>query len=164
MSSFRRTGTTSAAALSGLVVTLGLTHATAPEWARRAGLDVWNIAEAVDSLRTTEEESARLSEEAQRLHETIEATDHITTRLVTGEISLGVATDQIEPLMRERQGFGLVDLASSSAPSFRVKVARYLIDRTRRSLADDPGRIAGTEARLNAEFHELVRLSLERHW
>lgn len=163
MNSLRRTGTTSAAVLSGLVVTLGLTNATAPEWARRAGLDLWNIAEAAESLRTTGEESARLGEETQRLRETIEAADHITTRLIAGELTLECATDQIEPLMRERRGFEFVAAAFYPAPSFRMKVARYLIDRTRRSLVTNPGRLAGTEARLSAEFRAMTQLQPEEH-
>ena len=53
MTTFRRTGTTSAAVLSGLVAMFGLMHAAAPEWAHQAGLDVWNFAEAQERLRAT---------------------------------------------------------------------------------------------------------------
>jgi hypothetical protein len=157
MHSFRRTGTTSAAVLSGLVLTLGLMYAIAPEWSRRVGLDVWNIAEPVESLRATKEESARLSEEAQRLREAIEAADHITTRLIAGELTLETASDQIEPLLLERQGFEFSRSVSSPDLPFRLKVARYLLDRSLRS----PGARADLKARLNAEYQAMTQLSLE---
>jgi uncharacterized small protein (DUF1192 family) len=93
MTTFRRTGTTSAAVLSGLVAMFGLMHVAAPEWAQQAGLDVWNFAEAQERMRATTEESARLRDEVEQLRESIEAAEHLTedgTFLKVREISLGL--------------------------------------------------------------------------
>jgi hypothetical protein len=155
MTAFRRTGTTSAAVLSGLVLTLGLTHASAPEWSRRTGLDVWNLADTRASLREISEESARLGEESEQLRESIEAVEHITTRLIAGELTLSRATDLIEPLMRERPGFRWSAAMTHTAPTFRLSVARYLIDHVQRTGQTDPSRLAESIAQLQAEYEAM---------
>jgi hypothetical protein len=155
MTAFRRTGTTSAAVLSGLVLTLGLTHAFAPGWSRRAGLDVWNLADARASLREVSEESARLDEESERLRESIETAEHITTRLIAGELALSRATDLVEPLMRERPGFRWHATPTHSAPTFRLSVASYLIDHAQRTGRIHPSRLAQFIAQLQAEYEAM---------
>ena len=152
MTTFRRTGTTSAAVLSGLVAMFGLMHVAAPEWAQQAGLDVWNLAEAQERMRATTEESARLRDEVEQLRESIEAAEHLTTRLIKGEVTLAHATEVIEPLMLERRGFRSSASISYPAPTFRLMVARYLIDHARRTLQSDPSRLAGLEVQLRAEY------------
>ena len=155
MATFRRSGTTTAAVLSGLVVTLGLTPAIAPESSRRAGVDVWDIGQAARDFRELREESARLGEEAERLRESIEAAEHITTCLIGGELTLAGATELIDPLMRERCGFESAAAIVYAAPTHRLRAARYLIDRVRRSLQSDPSRWASLEARLEGEYREM---------
>jgi hypothetical protein len=155
MTTLRRTGATSAAVLSGLIAMFGLAHAATPEWARQAGLDVWNLGEAQERLRETNEESARLRDEVEQLRESIEAAEHLTTRLINGEVTLAHATDLIEPLMLERPGFKSSASISHPAPTFRLMVARYLVDHVRRSLQSDPSRLAGLEVQLRAEFESM---------
>jgi len=155
MNALRRTGTTSAAVLSGLVLTLGLTHASAPEWSRRAGLDVWNLADARASLWEISEESTRLGEESEQLRESIEAAEHITTRLIAGELTLSRATDLVEPLMRERPGFRWYATPTYTAPTFRLSVARYLIDHVQRTERIHPGRLAEFNVQLQAEYEAM---------
>jgi hypothetical protein len=152
MTTVRRAGTASAAVLTGLVLTLGLTHATAPEWTRRAGLDVWKLAEARDAFQTTADESVRIRDEAERLRESIEAVDHITTRLVAGDLTLSDATDVTEPLLRERRGFSFAAESYYAAPTFRMSVGRYLIDRARRVLSTQLSRSTTVLARLEGEY------------
>jgi hypothetical protein len=155
MTALRRTGTTSAAVLSGLVLTLGLTHVSAPEWSRRAGLDVWNLADARASLRELSEESTRLGEESEQLRESIEAAKHITTRLIAGELTLSRATDLVAPLMRERPGFRWYATPTHTAPTFRLSVARYLLDHVQRRGRIDPSQFAELNAQLQAEYEAM---------
>ena len=120
--------------------------------AHQAGLDVWNFAEAQERLRATNEESARLRDEVEQLRESIEAAEHLTSRLIKGEVTLAHATASIEPLMLERRGFRSSASISYPAPTFRLMVARYLIDHARRTLQSDPSRLAGLEVQLRAEY------------
>jgi hypothetical protein len=155
MIAFRRTGTTSAASLCGLVVALGLTHASAPEWSRRAGLDFWNLTHEQECLWEIKEESARLSEESERLRESIEATDHLATRILVGELTLTEATDLLEPLLKERSSFRWSAATLYPAPSFRLSIARYLIERVQRAGQGDSGRWAAAIAQLRAEYQSM---------
>ena len=152
MLTFRRAGTASAALLPALAVTLGLSRATTPEWVRQAGLDVWNSQAAWSNLGANREEADRLREQAERLHRSIEAVDHLSARLAEGTVSLAEATDATEPLVRDRPGFSYAAGLYYAAPTFRLSVARYLIDRVRRVLAGDPGRLAAAVRRLGAEY------------
>ena len=155
MTALRRTGTTSAAVLSGLILMLGLTHASAPEWSRRAGLEVWNLGDARASIWETSAESTRLDEESEQLRESIEAAEHITTRLIDGELTLSGATDLLEPLMRARPGFRWSSTKRHIAPTFRMSVARYLIDHVQRSGQIEPSRLAEFNAQLEAEYEAM---------
>jgi hypothetical protein len=152
MTTLRRTGTTSVAVLAGLIATLGVAHTAAPEWVRRAGLDLWNMTEISEELRETNQESVRLQDEAERLRESIEAAGYITTRLIARELSLAEATSLLEPLLEQRHGFKAIADPSHPAPTFRKSVARSLIDRVRRALHADPRRLASLEAQLEDEY------------
>jgi hypothetical protein len=155
METIRRSGATSAAVLSGLAVTLGVTLAVSPESAVRVGLDVWNLRQAASSLQESREEAARLGAAAEELRVSIEATDHHTTRLKDGQLTLKNATALVEPLMNERAGFGLAADLSFPAPTHRLRVARYLIERVRRSMEGEPGRWLEVETRLEAQYREM---------
>lgn len=155
MFGFRRTGTTSAAFLCGLVMAVSLTHASAPEWSRRIGLDFWNLLKEQESLQEVIQESAQLSDESERLRESIEAADHLTTRILAGELTLTQATDLLEPLLSERHSFRWCAAKVYPAPTFRMSIARYLIDRVHREGQVDSGRLARLKAQLQAEYESM---------
>jgi hypothetical protein len=154
MTTVRRAGTASAAALSGLVLTLGLAHAAAPEWVRQAGLDVWNAPALRDSLRAGNHRRAELLAHEERLFREIETIDHLAARLAAGSLSLAGATDAAEPILRERPSFPYTASQYYPAPTFRQSIARYLIARIERRHAD-PARWATISARLEAEYAAL---------
>jgi hypothetical protein len=157
MSAVRRTGAVSAAALSGLALTLGLAHAAAPRWAARAGLDVWNLPELNARLREIDEETARTRSDGERLLRQIDAAGHLTARLAEGSLTLAEAADELEPLLRDRPGFETVCAVQDGAPTFRHGVARYAIRKALAHLAGDPTRRAATAGRLEAEYAALGR-------
>jgi len=148
MTSVPRAGTASATGLTGLALALVLGNAAAPGWARRAGLDVWNLPALREDARTTERDGALIQEQQEQLFRGIEATDHVTARLAAGDLSLADATDRAEPVLRARPGFEDVAPNYYHAPTFHLAVARYLIARAEQH----PARKAATAARLEAEY------------
>lgn len=153
MTTVRRAGTASVAALSGLVLTIGLAQTAAPEWMRRSGLDVWNVFEAQDSLRATGHQRESLRLEAEQLQQEIEFADHVANRLEAGTISMAEATDIIEPILRNRSGFHNVAGLYYAAPTFRHAVARYLSARVlRRASLTSAGGWALLATRLEVEY------------
>jgi hypothetical protein len=154
MSTVRRAGTASAAILSGLTLMLGIVHMSAPEWIAVAGLDVWSFPNDRAALRAARNESSRLRDDAEELRSSIEAAECIIAELVVGSLSLAEATDLIEPLMRNRSGFPSGGIYAD-VPTFRRAVARYLIDRVRRVLQDNPSELACILPRLEAAYHAI---------
>ena len=155
MTTIRRTGTTSVAVLSGLALTLGVAQASAPEWVRGAGLDVWNLSEYRDDFRASIKESARLQEEAEGFRQSIEVMDSITARVASEMISLEEATSESEPVLRDRPGFATTAAGYHQAPTLRLSIARYLIARVERQLHGDPSRLAAIARKLEAEYAEM---------
>jgi hypothetical protein len=154
MTTVRRAGASSVAALSGLALALGFSHAVAPEWSRSVGLDVWNIAEEHEAARHASEDSAALHQQHDQLLREIEFADHVTTRLAEGEQTLADAVAELEPVLRQRPGFASQCDLLYNPPSFRHGVARYAISRVARALAD-PARRAAVTRRLEAEYEAL---------
>ncbi len=142
MTTVRRAGTASVAALSGLIVTFGVAQIAAPEWMHRAGLDVWNLSDARDAFRATDHERESLQLEAEQLHQEIEFTEHIVNRLAAGTTSLAEAADLIEPILQNRTGFHSIAELHYPAPTFRHTVARYLSAQSFGELRS-PTRVAG---------------------
>src|SRR5262245_16719454 len=155
MTNVRRAGTASAAALSGIILALGLAHAAAPQWTQRIGLDVWNLIGLQDELRSYDCERERLQNYHEHLNQEFETLDHIANRLATGTLPLAEAADTAEPPMRERAGSEATAERNYPAPTFRHSVARFLIARLGRTMADDPSRWATVSARLEAEYATL---------
>lgn len=152
MTTIRRAGTASVAALSGLVLTLGLAQSAAPEWTRRAGLDVWNVSAARDTLLATDRDREMLQSHAEQLHQEIEFTEHTTNRLMAGTLSLAGATDLIEPILRNRPGFDTVAEIHYPAPTFRLSVAQYLVKRVEWEMPADLSERAAISTRLEMEY------------
>jgi hypothetical protein len=153
MTTVRRTGTASAAVLSGLVLTLGVAQAAAPEWTRHVGLDVWNLSGLRAQVQGLHEEAADLESQEDRLRLEVEALDNLTARLVAGDVSLAEATAAAEPIMRERTGFDTAARLNYPAPTFTHSVARYLIHRAGRG--GFGGESETVRTRLAAEYAAL---------
>jgi len=115
-------------------------------------LALWNFPDARGDLLELNAESARLNREAEQLRVSIEAADHITSRLIARDLTLAGATDLLEPLMEARPGFKELVATSCPATTFRMAVARSLIDRVRRTHHADPSRLSSLEAQLEVEY------------
>jgi hypothetical protein len=152
MTSVRRAGTASATGLTGLALALALGNAAAPEWVRRAGLDVWNLPSLRADAHALDQERALIQDQQEQLRREIEAADHVTARLEAGDLSLAEATDRIEPVLRGRPGFEDSARVHYQAPTVRLAVARYLVSRVERHLGADPTRKAVIAAGLEAEY------------
>lgn len=152
MTTARRAGAVSAAALSALALALGLAHVAAPAWVRRAGLDVWNFAALRRDVGDCRHESLALEQKHARLAREIETAQHTAARLAAGCQTLAGAVDEMAPILAARHEFAESARERFGTRTFRQTVAAYLIDKAERLLADDPGRRAAVSARLRAEF------------
>lgn len=155
MTTVRRAGTASAAALSAIILTIGLVQVAAPRWTERIGLDIWNLPALREQLQAHGREWEQLAGREEQLGREIELLDHLTNRLADGHVSLSEATDVAEPIMRNRAGFELCAELNYPAPTLRHSVARFLIARVGRSLEDDLSRSVAVSARLNGEYATL---------
>jgi hypothetical protein len=151
----RRTGAVSAAVLSGLALTLVLARAVAPEWATRAGLDVWNLGELRADARATADERAALEDRRHRLQQEAVWTGAFAARLIDGSLTLAEAADQLAPILLERPGFDTVWEVDYRAPDFRRGCARYAITKVQSVLENEPELRAAVVARLEAEYAAL---------
>jgi hypothetical protein len=147
-----RAGTVSTIALSGLVVVFGVGHTVAPGWAKRLGLDIWNLPSLRAAVTQVERESEEVDAKGERLLQSIEAADHIVARLVDGKLTLSQATDELEPLLRNRPGFDTVCTFYYKVKTLREGTARYAIEHASITLEHDPTRKARVLQRLQAEF------------
>ena len=156
MTTIRRPGAASAAVLVGLSVSLVAAHALAPDWSRRAGLDVWSLpALERERLNVTEERhdvEAKAIESARRR----ETANQIAVQLISGAITLPTATDEIHKIFCEDVGM-VVTLAHThpAAPTDRLRFARHTIERAAR-LVEEPDRSAALRARLEGEYREMA--------
>jgi hypothetical protein len=157
MTTIRRPGVASAAVLVGLTASLFAAHLIAPDWSRRAGLDVWNLGEAERDRRAVAEERADLDATADRLHLQIEAADHVAARLIAGTVALPDAADELAALLRDCPGRQLaLDRAYGDALDQRRQYALHAIDRAARLLEDDPARRDAVRARLEEEYRAMA--------
>jgi hypothetical protein len=155
MTSIRRAGTVSGAALSALVLAVGVGHAVAPRWSEELGLDVWNYSAAREQVQQVADRGEALVAERARLLRECDFTQHVAARLVTRRVTLRDAVDQLAPVLERRAGFETTWLRSYRSPSFRHGVARYAIIQVERALRDDPGAWAELAPRLEAEYAAL---------
>ena len=157
MTTIRRPGAASAAVLFGLSISLGAAHAVAPDWSRRAGLDVWSLpALERQRLNVVEERhdvEARATDSARRR----ETANQIAAQLVSGAIALPTATDEIHKIFCEDVGM-VITLEGShrTAPTERLRFARHTIGRAERLLVGEPARCAALRARLEVEYREML--------
>jgi hypothetical protein len=157
MTAIRRPGAASAAVLIGLSAGLAIAHLSAPEWSRRAGLDVWNITEAQRAHRSAVERRAELGAYEERTVRRRETANQLAAQLVADTTTLPVATDEIRALFIDDEG-ALVTLQTTypDAPTERLRFARHTIERTLRLLDDDSAQRAAVCARLEAQYREMA--------
>lgn len=152
MNRTRRGGTVSVGALVGLGVALGLLHGLAPRWVQSVGLDVWNLPTLREDLRESREHTDVVDQRRRQIQHEIELADHVTARLIDGTLTLAQATDQLEPVMRHRDGFDTAWRLTYRTPTFRHGVARYAIRRVEDRLRNEPERSAAVCAPLEAQY------------
>jgi hypothetical protein len=156
MTAIRRPGTTSAAVLIGLGAALATAHALAPEWSRRAGLDVWNLAALEEGRRAAAEERAEVEAHAGRVAARRAASNDVVARLVAGTLDLPTAGDELLEVYRNDDGTRLiVELRHRAVPTERHRYARYAIERADWFLNDEPDRRPAVRARLEAEYRAM---------
>ena len=152
MTTVRRAGAASVAALSGLALALGFSHTLAPEWAKGVGLDVWNMPEEREAARKADTDATALQRQQEQLFREIELADHVTTRLAEGKLTLADAVAELEPVLQQRSGFATICEFKYRTSSFRHGVARYAMNRVAIALATDPARRAAVTRHLEAQY------------
>jgi hypothetical protein len=152
MTTARRAGTVSAAALSGLALTLGFAHAVAPAWVRRAGLDLWNLPSLRGDVGEYCHEASALEQKHDRLAREIETARHAAARLIDQRLTLAEAVDELAPVLGARPAFAHAARDRFGTETFRQTVAAYVIDKAEELLEGDPGRRVEVSARLRTEF------------
>jgi hypothetical protein len=157
MTTIRRPGAASAAVLIGLSVSLVAAHVIAPDWSRRAGLDVWSLPalerERLNIVEERNDVEARATDAARRR----ETADQIATQLIAGEIALPTATDEIHQIFAEDVGMTVTLVHTHpTAPTERLRFARHTIERAARLIIDEPARCAALRARLEVEYRAML--------
>jgi hypothetical protein len=156
MTSFRRPGAASVAVLIGLSASLVVAHAIAPDWSRRAGLDVWNLAAVERDHRAAAEERAEVYAGAERATARRATAQQIATKLVAGTSDLPTAADELLEVFEQDRGMRFVlETQYPAAPTERHRFARHAIDRVCRLLVDDPNHCAAVVARLEGEYRAM---------
>jgi len=149
-----RPGTVSLAALSGLVATIFVANLIAPVWIQSVGLDVWNLESVREESRLNEEHAVAVEAQRIRILREVQVSGHTAHRLIEGTVTLEVAVDELEPIMRNRVGFECA-WPLDRPPTFRHAVARYIINRVDAELANDPEKRAGVCAQLKVAYDNL---------
>lgn len=156
MSAIRRPGAASATVLVGLATSLVVAHAAAPDWSRRAGLDVWNVAAVEQERRAAAEQQDEVEARGERAARRREMANGLATHLAAGTLNLGRATDEVRELFADDPGITVsLSVSYPGMPTERLLFARHMIERTSRLLDDSP-RSAFTRARLEAEYREMA--------
>jgi hypothetical protein len=156
MTVIRRPGLASVAALGGITAALAAAPAAAPGWVRAAGLDLWNLPAAEADYRASIDRRGELKATHDRLHRQFEASDQTVELLIDGRLSLAAAAGELDQINRDRAGFyASLRFHHAEAGSDLELAAWYAIDKVRRRLANDPARLAGVMARLDAELRAL---------
>lgn len=157
MKAIRRSGAGSVAVLAGLILIGGLIPTSISTPVRQAGLDAWSLWQSNSALQKASAESSRIQDRADELRQSVEAVEHIATRLGTGALTLGEAAAMAEPWVRDRPGFATTAEYHYAASSFRLSVARYLIAKVQYLLAGDPSRTTAALMRLEREYQALLQ-------
>jgi hypothetical protein len=147
----RHTGIVSLAVLSFVAVIFAFACVIAPRWVNNVGLDVWNLPSHQKTLKEAVDRDAVLDEQHEQLAGELAFGDHLARRLIDGTITLAQATDQLEPIMRNRRGFDTTCELIYRVRTLRQGTARNLIVRIEALISMDSSWPA-ISARLEAEF------------
>lgn len=119
------------------------------------GIDAYlGVGDVRDDIRGHQADAATLEAQRVRVLREGEASGRVAARLIAGEVSLAAAVDELEPTLRERVGFECA-WPDDPPPTFRHRVARYVMTRVGAELEGDPIRRAAVLARLDAEYEAL---------
>ena len=156
MTAIRRPGTASAAVLIALSLSVATAHAIAPDWSRRAGLDVWNLSALERQYQSAAEHRADIDAEAERAASRRLAANQIAAKLTNEPHTLPTAADELAEVFQYDPGV-LTTLAvyHTAARTERHLFARHAIDRVSRLLADEPARRTAVLARLEKEYRAM---------
>ena len=156
MTAIRRPGAASATVLIALSASLVAAHLIAPEWSRRAGLDVWNLAALEHQYRDAAAERADLTAQGEQDAARRTAGNQIAAQLIDGTTTLPAAAADLLEVFRADSGRRmLLGLVYPAAPTERHLFARHGIDRVAMLLAEDPARSAAVVARLEVEYRAM---------
>ena len=147
----RHTGIVSLAVLSIMVVIFVLACVISPRWAKRVGLDVWNLPGLNQKLKEARDRDAVLNEQHEQILREIEFGDYLAGRLIDGTMTLAQATDELEPILKNRPGFDITCEFAYRVSTLRQGTARCLIIRIEGMMNMD-SRWPAISARLEAEF------------
>lgn len=159
MTTIRRPGAASAAVLIGLCASMLGAHLIAPEWARGAGLDVWNYAaletEKLNAAEVREEMEARAERHARRRA----LADQLAARLLTRDATLGAVGEELFELYSDDIGSRCaLEAYHPNTRDPRLLYARHAIHRVERLLAHDPVQQKAVTERLEVDYRELEAL------
>jgi hypothetical protein len=146
----RHTGLVSLAVLSFMAVIFLLACVLSPHWAKRIGLDVWNLPDLREALKQEGDRHQILQDQKDQILHEIEFSEYIAGRLIDGTMTLTQATNEVEPIMRNRPGFDTTWEFAYRVHTVRQGVARYLIIRVE-ALMNTDSRWPALSARLEAE-------------
>ncbi len=156
MTAIRRPGAVSATVLFGLSLGLVAVHGLAPNWSRRAGLDVWNFAALERAYEVASEERADVYAHEERSATRRRVANQIAGRLLTNPTQLPRAADELNEVFCEDSGMRLVlRTLYPDAPTERHLFARHAIDRIAFMLESEPARHAEVVGRLEAEYRAM---------
>jgi hypothetical protein len=150
----RRPGAASVAVLGGFVLAVGAAQGVAPEWARAAGLDVWNAAAARDELAAGVAAGERMDARNARIVTQMVESDAVADRVAAG-LPLAAAVAELEAVNADRPGWECGLRATHyDAPTHRHRIARYVAVKLA-ARTPDPFAWAVLAARLDAEYRAL---------
>lgn len=139
MSAPRRTGVTSLGTLAAFTAVFVAVHVLAPQWARSAGLDVWQFPDLVQKQREEQERSLQIEAEFDCLTQQIAAGEAIMSELIDGRVSLDEAVVQIEAVNRERPGFAeSIRSQHPQGKTYHERLALFLLARVELRLKEEP--------------------------
>ncbi len=128
LTSLRRAGATSVAALLGLAVLIGIAHANSPVWTEAAKRENWDVLAARNQAEAATKEGVDLDHEIDDSHRRLGLKEHLIDDLLAERASLKEVTDEFLTLNETQPAFMLVVRATYAGATDREKIARNVID------------------------------------
>lgn len=156
MATIRRPGAASAAVLIALSASVAGAHLLTPEWSRRMGLDVWNLAAVEEERRLAVEERADMDAKAEFCARRRAVADRIAVRLIARDADLATVAVELFDLFGEDSGVRCtLEASNPKVRDPRLLFAGHAIQRVSRLLVHEPARWATVRAQLEADYREL---------